>query len=366
MLDHEVERERRLIGDNDGDETSGRGALPLPEVFTTVLQHLHDKGPASFTALTRVVRGKVAYKEKRILAVYPSWDDFVTDVLAQLLHKGLAVLTPDVQWQLGEMSTGVSYQAVGGIFVVIYGELEREERNQVARLALDTASLQAQFRNADMLSEKREQGFALILDGLQQARPPRREAERRPKILARGAAAAFYRDYAKAHGWHRLINVADAWHEVHPEAMPSKSVLQNAAKSMHEEGLLDRREYGDITYRSRHGRGTRISGYEYRWRGNEDKPDVLPQTGPYLQDRPVFRERQRRQDRNGRIIYPAGTPQRHPDEPDREFWCEDCGQWKPLTDKNWQQTPSHREGDRASSGHWYWSLKFCRLCKARQ
>lgn len=292
MLDH-VNRERRLIGDNNGDETSG-GALPLPEVFTVVLQYLHSHGTETFPTLVRVVRDKVAYKDKRILAVYRTWEQFTDDILSQLMYKNLAqpvgdwdngVAADDYDWAVtDEVKTGISYPVItaegrGTISVIIFSHGEQQRRDAMVRLAMDTATLRARFRDAELLTDKREQAFEQILDGLSIPPPPRRRRRRweagvprsytkKPKTLATGlnrGLASFYREWVKTAGWHRIGDAAAAWSGEYPARPPldgdHQGSMRKTARDMFTAGLLERRGYKDRDPVS----DNVITGWEYRW-----------------------------------------------------------------------------------------------------
>ena len=291
MLDH-ANRERRLIGDNNGDEASG-GALPLPEAFTAVLQYLYSHGTETFPDLVRVVRDKVSYKDKRILAVYNTWEEFTDDIVSQLMYKNLAepvgdwasgVSAEDYDWAVtGEVKTGVSYPVItaegrGTISVIIFSHDEQQRRNAAVRLAMDTSALRARFTEAELLTPQREEAFQRILDGLSMPAPNRRRRRReaghprsytkKPKTLATGlnrGLASFYREWVKTAGWHRISDAATAWSEEYPARPPldgdHQGSMRKAARDMFTEGLLERRSYKDRDPAT----GTVITGWEYRW-----------------------------------------------------------------------------------------------------
>jgi hypothetical protein len=134
----------RLTGDGDA---SG-GGLSLPDAFTAVAQELLDSGPAEDGRLTEVVTAACAYKEKRVLAQWATWDDFTRDILAQLQVAGLAEKHLD-RWYLslgfieGQRMIVIPESNIG---ITVYGKAERRRRNALAKARLEVRRTAAQLR----------------------------------------------------------------------------------------------------------------------------------------------------------------------------------------------------------------------------
>jgi hypothetical protein len=136
-MDERTAREMALAGD-------GGGGIPLPPVFTAVVQELLDNGLATTGRLEEVVTASVKLKEVRVVKVWRSWERFTRAILDQLTDE--KIIEPEgANWWLPPSFTPNKRYAVMGkwnIGFTVYDKKtrqEREDRTQVQILAREFA-----------------------------------------------------------------------------------------------------------------------------------------------------------------------------------------------------------------------------------
>lgn len=134
----------RLVGDSG---TASGGGLPLPDVFTAVVQELLDNGPQEIEALVRVVEKSMSWKKERVFATWKTWYGFADDVLSQLQEAGL--IEPALgRWYLtlkfraGRRLVVIPEKDIG---IVVYGQDDRVRRDALTRARLDIKRVVAQL-----------------------------------------------------------------------------------------------------------------------------------------------------------------------------------------------------------------------------
>ena len=79
-LDEKERRLDRLAGSGQG---SG-GGLPLPDLFSALLNEVLDSAPVTTGRMTQIASSVLSFKEQAVSATWPSWDALTADVLAQM------------------------------------------------------------------------------------------------------------------------------------------------------------------------------------------------------------------------------------------------------------------------------------------
>ena len=138
------ERLLRLVGDSD--KASG-GGLPLPDVFTAVVQELLDNGPQETEHLVKIVEKSMSWKKERVFATWQTWYGFADDVLAQLQEAGL------VEPVLGRWYLALKFRAGRRLIVipekdigiVVFAKDDRVRRDALTRARLDIRRVAAQL-----------------------------------------------------------------------------------------------------------------------------------------------------------------------------------------------------------------------------
>jgi ParB-like chromosome segregation protein Spo0J len=154
----------RLAGSGEG----WGGGLPLPLLFAAILNEILDYGSASHERLTEIASTELAFKTSQVMSVWESWEDFTTDVLAQM--EARRILASDgYTWTAGDkLATdtylevipsrawkGRKYPADG---VTVWDKQERERRSRESHAEHEATSLVGNFRDAapDHVSEIRQ------------------------------------------------------------------------------------------------------------------------------------------------------------------------------------------------------------------
>src|SRR5580700_6085778 len=81
----EKERLDRLAGSGKG---SG-GALPLPDLFSSVLNEVLDSAPVSSVRMTEITSSVLGFKTEQVRATWATWEALAADVLAQMESREL-------------------------------------------------------------------------------------------------------------------------------------------------------------------------------------------------------------------------------------------------------------------------------------
>lgn len=289
----------RLVG--DGDRHSG-GAIPLPEAFAVVVNHLIDHGRADISQLSRLVADTLAYKEERIMAAaWRSWPAFTRDILSVLeemnLTKGSTFTTGSLtEWELTEEFVPNYVFHLPGTDIPFTGrssaDRERRHHNEILHMALtpvltlvrdkSTFSASPEARKLILEAEQilvRE----LQLDREEPKIPeetryrkqhPRKPHEIRKKL--RSGMAPFARDfwveYAVPGTWYDVIDIARKFEESHPEQPPVSDHADNMGSMR--KACNDLAAQGKLNHRTVQVNGTRRSEY----RLHQTEPDHRPGT----------------------------------------------------------------------------------------
>ena len=84
-LDEGERRLDRLAGSGQG---SG-GGLPLPDLFSALLNEVLDSAPVTTERMTEIASFVLSFKEQAVFATWPSWEALTADVLAQMESRGI-------------------------------------------------------------------------------------------------------------------------------------------------------------------------------------------------------------------------------------------------------------------------------------
>lgn len=120
----------RLVG--DGKDTSSGGGLTLTDAFGAVLEYLMDFDTAPTEVLVKRITDVMHMKERRILAVWGSWQRFAMDIIYTLVEKQLVIVPEnagEVGWAIApDFEAGKSYQ------VITANEINAARRTKVKHL----------------------------------------------------------------------------------------------------------------------------------------------------------------------------------------------------------------------------------------
>ena len=73
------ETERRLDRLAGSGQGSG-GGLPLPDLFSALLNEVLDSAPVTTKRMTEIASSVLSFKEQAVFATWPSWDALTADV----------------------------------------------------------------------------------------------------------------------------------------------------------------------------------------------------------------------------------------------------------------------------------------------
>ena len=283
----------RLVG--DGDRHSG-GAIPLPEAFAVVVNHLIDHDSADTSQLSRLVADTLAYKEERVMAAaWRSWPAFTRDIISVLEEMNL-VKENQAGWELTEEFVPNYVFRLPGTDIPFIGrsaaDRERRHHNEILHMALTPVLTLVRDKSTFSASPEARQ---LILEAeqvlirelqLDREEPqvqeesryrkhhPRKPHEIRKKL--RHGMAPFARDfwvkYAVPGTWYDMIDLARKFDELHPDQPPVSEHADNMGSMR--KVCVDLAGQGVLDYRTVQVNGTRRSEY----RLHQAEPDVRPGT----------------------------------------------------------------------------------------
>lgn len=95
-LDEKERRLDRLAGSGQG---SG-GGLPLPDLFSALLNEVLDSAPVTTERMTEIAASVLSFKEQAVSATWSSWDALTADVLAQMESRRIISREAD-GWTVG-------------------------------------------------------------------------------------------------------------------------------------------------------------------------------------------------------------------------------------------------------------------------
>jgi hypothetical protein len=93
------ETERRLDRLAGSGQGSG-GGLPLPDLFSALLNEVLDSSPVTTERMTEIASSVLNFKEQAVFATWPSWQALTADVLAQIESRGI-LDREDSGWTVG-------------------------------------------------------------------------------------------------------------------------------------------------------------------------------------------------------------------------------------------------------------------------
>jgi hypothetical protein len=154
----------RLAGSGEG----WGGGLPLPLLFAAFLNELLDNETVSQERFTEIAADVLAFKSNQVMSVWPSWEAFTADVLAQMASKDIVQGTGGKWFRGGKLIPGSYIEVIpartwqGRKYprdgVTVWEKDEREFRSRAAHSEREATSLVGNFRPAapSHVSEIRE------------------------------------------------------------------------------------------------------------------------------------------------------------------------------------------------------------------
>ena len=94
--DETTQRLNRLAGSGRG---SG-GGLPLPALFSAMLNEVLDSAPVSTERMTEITSSALSFKQQAVFATWPEWEALTADALAQMESKRV-IQREDDSWIKG-------------------------------------------------------------------------------------------------------------------------------------------------------------------------------------------------------------------------------------------------------------------------
>lgn len=255
MLDERTHREMALAG----DDTRG-GGLPLPLVFSAVVQRLLDTGPANTEQLQETVTASLKFKEDRVVQVWRSWPRFTRAILDQLADDEVIEHVGEGWWRLrAGFTPGKRYAVMGewGMSITVYDRETRamhEEHAKVRLLAREFAErlnrLGEVGQRYGAVAERWAHETALPGDVDSFDTPERRKTGSFRKNgkarRANGSLLMIFYKFWEEHpeGWYPLHQIADEWNERHaddPIDYTSAGSWRKEARMLMSQGKMDGR-----------------------------------------------------------------------------------------------------------------------------
>jgi hypothetical protein len=173
------QRINRLVGDG---KLSGAGALPIPDAFRGTMEEILDNGKVTYQEIVKRITDEMHSKERRVIAIWGSWESLANDVITQLLERKLIRPEHDPDddltqrgwmrgmfWLLGDqVTTQKSYdvitkaevkRATGNpeakpFKVIIFDAETRFERDRDARALTAIRKLRGELERLDRVDEQ--------------------------------------------------------------------------------------------------------------------------------------------------------------------------------------------------------------------
>lgn len=140
----------RLIGTGDGD--SG-GGLPLPDAFSAIVTELMDHGAMSFESLAGLMKSVMSFKEKRVLSIWITWEEFTRDITDQLRDMNLVTESGGKYSLMPGFVSGQRYVVIpeADIGITVWDSRTRAERdaNTMMRQEIRKMMSDRRFARAD-------------------------------------------------------------------------------------------------------------------------------------------------------------------------------------------------------------------------
>jgi hypothetical protein len=146
----EKERLDRLAGSGKG---SG-GALPLPDLFSAMLNEVLDGAPVSDERMTGITSSVLSFKTEQVRTTWATWEALTADVLTQMESREL-IERKDDSWVRGpKLATGQRLEVIPARKgkgsksdgVTVWTREEREARSRAAHRAGEATELAATLR----------------------------------------------------------------------------------------------------------------------------------------------------------------------------------------------------------------------------
>lgn len=93
------ETERRLDRLAGSGQGSG-GGLPLPDLFSALLNEILDSAPVTTERMTEIASSVLSFKEQAVFATWPSWEALTEDVLQQIESRSI-ISREEAGWTTG-------------------------------------------------------------------------------------------------------------------------------------------------------------------------------------------------------------------------------------------------------------------------
>lgn len=205
----------RLVGDGV-DKMSG-GGIPLPDAFAAILRHLLDaEEKATPEMLMKKITDQklIKHKEKRIIAIWGSWESFTDDIITQLGVKGFLKSSSLWNegnawfWELGpKFAEGESLEVIsekeiadatdGRVLglsyeVTVHNEKARANRDEIADLTLALGEYRAKIMRSGRMTDKIGYHLSRITSELEGKKgttvgyPPEPEDEPEVMVICKG------------------------------------------------------------------------------------------------------------------------------------------------------------------------------------
>jgi ParB-like chromosome segregation protein Spo0J len=153
-----------------GRAGTGGGGLPLPLLFSAILNELLDNGSAADEMMVKISAATLEFKAQAVFATWPSWEKFTSDVLEQMASKQIISRREvDDQWVTGPQFTAGKHMTIipklgtrPADGVTVWEASERIARNKLARTDAD---LQAMYTGV-----QRDSAFPVTIAGQKKSR----------------------------------------------------------------------------------------------------------------------------------------------------------------------------------------------------
>ena len=168
------EKERRLDRLAGSGQGSG-GGLPLPDLFSALLNEVLDSAPVTTERMTEIASSVLSFKEQAVFATWPSWDALTADVLAQMESRRI-ISREDDGWNIGpNLVTGRRLEIIPARpgkgskpdGVTVWTRAEREQRSSAHHAIRTFGELDAEIaqRGSRRVTTARKE---LILESIRQ------------------------------------------------------------------------------------------------------------------------------------------------------------------------------------------------------
>ena len=168
------EKERRLDRLAGSGQGSG-GGLPLPDLFSALLNEVLDSAPVTTRRMTQIASSVLSFKEQAVFATWPSWEALTADVLSQMESRRI-ISREDVGWTPGpNLATGRRVEIIPARpgkgskpdGVTVWTRAEREQRSSAHHAIRTFGELDAEIarRGSRRVTTARKE---LILESIRQ------------------------------------------------------------------------------------------------------------------------------------------------------------------------------------------------------